>query len=187
MITFNLDKLYSAMTNKNITYISIRIVLLSLFIAMQFISSGLAQENGEKLDSEAELTVAQDSGQADEFQYQLEGRPDPFIPFIEPKVATKIDPNEIVDDEAELTGMQLFEPGQLTLVAVMFSNRGKIAMVEDVTGKGYVVHEGILIGRHGVVSQINEEQVIITETAHTRAGKELVTTVVMRLNKEGDQ
>jgi type IV pilus assembly protein PilP len=116
----------------------------------------------------------------------LEGRPDPFVPFIEPKVATKFDPDEIVDDEAELTGMQLFEPGQLTLVAVMFSSGEKIAMVEDVTGKGYVMHEGILIGRHGVVSQINEEQVIITETASTRAGKELITTVVMRLNKEGD-
>lgn len=147
----------------------------------------MAQENDETLESEAEQTVSQDTEPSDDFKYQLEGRPDPFVPFIEPKVATKFDPNEIVDDEAELTGMQLFEPGQLTLVAVMFSNRGKVAMVEDVTGKGYVIHEGILIGRHGVVSQINEEQVIITETARTRAGKELVTTVVMRLNKEGDQ
>jgi len=44
----------------------------------------------------------------------------------------------------------------------------------------------VLIGRHGVVSRITEDQVIITESARTRAGKELITTVVMRLNKEGD-
>jgi len=174
------------MINKQLTYISIRIVLLSLFIALQLVSNGMAQENNDETQDAAQASVANDSKKADDYQYILEGRPDPFVPFIEPKVATKFDPNEIVDDEAELTGMQLFEPGQLTLVAVMFSSGKKIAMVEDVTGKGYVMHEGILIGRHGVVSQINEEQVIITETARTRAGKELITTVVMRLNKEGD-
>ena len=174
------------MINKQLTYISIRIVLLSLFFALQLVSNGMTQESNDETEDAAQASVANDPKKADAFQYMLEGRPDPFVPFIEPKVATKFDPNEIVDDEAELTGMQLFEPGQLTLVAVIFSSEKKIAMVEDVTGKGYVMHEGILIGRHGVVSQINEEQVIITETARTRAGKELITTVVMRLKKEGD-
>jgi type IV pilus assembly protein PilP len=124
---------------------------------------------------------------AEVFKYELTGRPDPFVPFIEPQVATKLDPNEIVEEDIELTGMQLFEPGQLKLVAVLFAPDKKIAMVEDVTGKGYVIHEGILIGRHGVVDQITTDQVIITETTRTRAGKEIINTVVMRLNKEGDK
>lgn len=124
---------------------------------------------------------------AESFQYELTGRPDPFVPFIEPQVATKLDPNEIVEDEIELTGMQLFEPGQLKLVAVLFGPDKKIAMVEDVTGKGYVLNEGVLIGRHGVVDQITTDQVIITEKTRTRAGKEIINSVVMRLNKEGDK
>lgn len=121
------------------------------------------------------------------FQYELTGRPDPFVPFIEPQVATKLDPNEIVDEDIELTGMQLFEPGQLKLVAVLFATDKRTAMVQDVTGKGYVIHEGVLIGRHGVVSQIDTDQVIVTEKTRTRAGKEIINTVVMRLNKEGDK
>ena len=118
-----------------------------------------------------------------EWEYLFEDRPDPFFPFIQPAVATLNIPDE---DEVILTGMQLFEPGQLKLVAIMFSPDKKIAMVEDVTGKGYVIDEGTLIGRHGIISKINLDQVNITETRKV-AGKEIVTPVVMRLNKEGDQ
>ncbi len=125
----------------------------------------------------------------DSFTYRLEGRPDPFVPFITPKAATTkplLNPDEIVDENVELTGMRQFEPGQLKLVAVLQSGGQRIAMVEDVTGKGYILRVGMPIGRRGVVSEILPQQVIVTETARTRAGKELVNTVVMRLNKEGD-
>lgn len=122
------------------------------------------------------------------FEYILEGRQDPFVPFITKKASTpKLNPNEIIDEDVELTGMRQFEPGQLTLVAVLETNNNKIAMVEDVTGKGYMLNEGTPIGRHGIVSTITLQQVVVTETAHTRAGKEIKNTIVMRLNKEGEQ
>ncbi len=122
------------------------------------------------------------------YEYVLEGRPDPFVPFITKKASTpKLNPDEIIDEDVELTGMRQFEPGQLRLVAVLETDKKKIAMVEDVTGKGYMLYEGTPIGRHGVVSKINLQQVVITETAHTRAGKEIKNTIVMRLNKEGEQ
>ncbi len=122
------------------------------------------------------------------YEYVLEGRPDPFVPFITKKASTpKLNPDEIIDDDVELTGMRQFEPGQLRLVAVLETGKKKIAMVEDVTGKGYMLNEGTPIGRHGVVSKINLQQVVVTETAHTRAGKEIKNTIVMRLNKEGEQ
>jgi type IV pilus assembly protein PilP len=131
-------------------------------------------------------------GSADEesttFEYILEGRADPFVPFITKKASTpKLNPNEIIDEDVELTGMRQFEPGQLTLVAVLETKNNKIAMVEDVTGKGYMLNEGTPIGRHGVISKITLQQVIVTETAHTRSGKEIKNTIVMRLNKEGEQ
>ena len=122
-----------------------------------------------------------------QFEYQLEGRSDPFTPFISNKAATqRIGADDIIEEDVELTGMRQFEPGQLTLVAVLFSGSRRIAMVEDVTGKGYILNKGMPIGRRGVVSKIDGEQVTIIETAHTRAGRELETTVVIRLNKEGD-
>jgi type IV pilus assembly protein PilP len=123
-----------------------------------------------------------------EFEYQLEGRPDPFTPFISDRAATQaLGQDEIVDENVELTGMRQFEPGQLSLVAIMHNTSHAMGMVEDVTGKGYFIKEGMPIGRRGVISKIAENQVTITETAHTRAGRKLENTIVMRLKKEGDK
>lgn len=122
------------------------------------------------------------------FEYQLENRSDPFAPFITEKAAAaSVDMNEIVDNTGPLTGMQLFEPGQLTLVALLKKDSENIAMVEDFTGKGYVLTEGTKIGRRGVVKNIAPKSVLIEETAVTRAGQKIVTEVVMLLKKEGEK
>ena len=122
------------------------------------------------------------------FEYILENRPDPFVPFLSEKAATvNIDMNEVVDNKQPLSGMQLFEPGQLTLVALMQKGSEDIAMVEDFTGKGYVLTEGIKIGRRGVVKDIAPNSVLIEETAVTRAGKKIITEVMMILKKEGEE
>jgi type IV pilus assembly protein PilP len=125
----------------------------------------------------------------DSYFYQAEGRPDPFKTFIAPRaiIPQALDPNEIVEEDRELTGMQLFEPGQLTLVGILASGGERTAMVEDQTGKGYLLKQGMLIGRRGVITRIDPQQVIITETAYTRAGKEIKDTITMRLKKEGDR
>ena len=123
-----------------------------------------------------------------QFEYLLENRSDPFVPFISEKAASStVDMNEIVDSSGPLTGMQLFEPGQLTLVAILKKSSEDIAMVEDFTGKGYVLLEGTKIGRRGVVKDITLNNIVIEETAVTRAGKELITKVVMTLKKEGEE
>ena len=123
-----------------------------------------------------------------QFEYLLENRSDPFVPFISEKAASStVDMNEIVDSSGPLTGMQLFEPGQLTLVAILKKSAEDIAMVEDFTGKGYVLLEGTKIGRRGVVKDITLNNIVIEETAVTRAGKELITKVVMTLKKEGEE
>lgn len=156
------------------------ICLLASFFAKDFSWADDAVNDTREDSGESVVSITKP---VDDFVYQLEGRPDPFEPFIKPKVATTLGKDKIIVEKVVLTGMQLFEPGQLKLVAVMSSEGNKIAMVEDVTGKGYIINEGVLIGMHGVVSQITPDKVIITETARTRAGKELTTTVVMRLNE----
>lgn len=118
-----------------------------------------------------------------EYEYQVAARPDPFKPFIAPK---RVNPNELVDENLELTGMQLFEPGQLNLVAVMDTPRGRIAMVEDYTKKGYKITQGQLIGRRGQVTEIRKDEVLVTETAYTRGGEEIKTVVSMKMKRDGD-
>ena len=142
-------------------------------------------------DSDTTMQLPALSIHEDTFVYEIEGRPDPFVPFITEKAAVVnvpyVDMNEIVEKKQVLTGMQLFEPGQLTLVALLKSDSEDLAMVQDFTGKGYVITEGTKIGRRGIVRNIASNTVIIEETAETRAGKKIITKVVMTLKKEGEE
>jgi len=138
--------------------------------------------------SQTNSSDSADNNASQPFEYKLENRPDPFIPFITEKAASSnINMDEIVDNGEPLTGMQLFEPGQLTLVALLKREGENIAMVQDFTGKGYVLTEGTKIGRRGLVKSFTPQSVIIEETAVTRAGKKTVTEVVMLLKKEGEK
>ena len=149
----------------------------SLFLNSQLLSAASDEQDG--------LSETIDKSR---FEYILENRPDPFVPFLSEKAATvNVDMHEVVDEKEPLSGMQLFEPGQLTLVALMQKGSEDIAMVEDFTGKGYVLTEGIKIGRRGVVKDIAPNSVLIEETAVTRAGKKIITEVVMILKKEGEE
>ena len=134
-------------------------------------------------------TLNPDISTVEPYEYAVEGRQDPFRPFLSPKAATPtgLDPNEIVEDSSELVGMQLFEPGQLTLAGVLLNHNESVALVEDQTKKGYMLKIGTPIGRRGVVTEIQKSQVIITEKAKTRAGQEISSTVIMKLNNEGEK
>ncbi|MCB2216127.1 MAG: pilus assembly protein PilP [Desulfobulbaceae bacterium] len=121
------------------------------------------------------------------FEYRIEGRADPFMPFITERSTRNENPDEIIEEDKILTGMQLFEPSQLTLVALMATENDKFAMVQDFTGKGYIIKEGTKIGRRGAVSEIAPGRVIIEETARTRSGEILTNKIAMVLKKEGEE
>ena len=120
------------------------------------------------------------------FEYQIERRADPFVPFISEKAASA-NINEILPVDEQLSGMQLFEPGQLNLVAIVMAGNNDFAMAEDTTGKGYILHTGMKIGKRGIITAIKANEVTIEETAFTRAGKKLTSKVVMLLKKEGEE
>ena len=118
------------------------------------------------------------------FAYRRENRSDPFTPFITKETG----PTQFAPEEnAPLTGMQLFEPGQLTLVAILFSGGQGIAMVEDSTGMGHVIKVKDKIGRRGEIKAILPNAVIIEEWSLTTSGTRRLTTREMVLRKEGDK
>jgi len=156
-------------------------ITLCLFILCFSSVICIAQEENRSSDG-----LSAQAFKDDQYVYITEGRPDPFKPFISPKTSST-DPNEIVDENVEYSGMQLFEPGQLNLVGIIVSSRGSVAMVEDQTKKGYMLKVGDLIGKRGVVSSIEAHQVVITETTRTRAGKEMKEIVTMKTKREGDK
>ncbi|MEE4164918.1 MAG: pilus assembly protein PilP [Desulfocapsaceae bacterium] len=158
----------------------------SFFFLCGALSAAVAQQTPQQ-DQVVNPVPIEIKKSADTFEYQIEGRPDPFLPFITERASSNENPDEIVDRDQVLTGMQLFEPGQLTLVALMVAGSNKYAMVQDFTGKGYVIEEGTKIGRRGVVADIVENRIIIEEQALTRGGKTLINKIAMVLKKEGEE
>ena len=128
--------------------------------------------------------------EVDKFDYELENRADPFLPFLS-QDNSRDDKDDDVPINTEggkpLTRMQLFEPGQLKLVGLFKIGNRNIAMAEDVTGKGYRLDEKMLIGRYGVINRIRNEQVEITESYKTKSGRIVTKEIVMRLKKEGEK
>ena len=123
-----------------------------------------------------------------DYEYQIDNRPDPFAPFVTgPSQTNPVTPDEIIEENEVLTGMQLFEPGQLTLVALLMTDGQTVAMVQDFTGRGYVIEEGMKIGRRGVITRITEDQVLIEETSRTRSGRVLKNEIAMVLKREGEE
>ncbi len=144
---------------------------------------------GDIIGEDGETGEKQVVREVDKFNYQFENRPDPFFPFLSQGPDTK-KPDDLEPgggSKKPLTGMQLFEPGQLKLVALLKIGGKHLAMVEDVTGKGYRLDENMLIGRHGVINRILDEKVEITESYKTKTGRVITKEIVMRLKREGDK
>ena len=120
-----------------------------------------------------------------DFEYQVEERPDPFMPFISDKIV------QTAESESEggekLTGMRQLEPGQLSLTAILFTEINPMAMVEDSSKKGYVIRRGTRIGKFGIVTDILPNAVIIKQLSYSMSQERKYTTVEMILRKEGEK
>lgn len=165
------------------------VALLILFALSGGVKSVAWAVEDDITSTEGQLSEVEGLREVDKFQYEIEGRPDPFLPFLSQDSGRKDEFDDTpLDDEPgnALTGMQLFEPGQLKLVALLKLGSKNVAMVEDVAGKGYRLDENMLIGRHGVINRITDDQVEITEKYKTKTGRVVTKNIVMRLKKEGD-
>ncbi|MBU0479629.1 MAG: pilus assembly protein PilP [Proteobacteria bacterium] len=162
-------------------------ILLLQFIPTQNVHAQIEFSN-EKESEQIKIAEALDallkSMKIEAFEYQVENRPDPFMPFISDKIDQ---PVEIDISPERLTGMRQFEPGQLKVVAIMFTENNPMAMVEDSAGKGYVIRRGTKIGRSGIVSDIVPNQVIIKQLTYSMTRERKYNTVEMILRKEGER
>ena len=149
-------------------------------IAIQPINTKAAQEKKEVKFTEKMAAIL--FQEADEtFLYEREGRADPFVPFIQERVVATEAPVE------ELTGMRKFEPGQLSVVAIVMSASDRFAMVQDSNNQGYIIREGILLGRTGVVEAIVPNKVVVKNYTYNLAGDKIYKTVEMVLKQEGEK
>lgn len=158
--------------------------LVLVCITISFANMLFAQIETTKPASEPNKTLEKETPETEEFVYKWEGRPDPFMPFLTEKTVKA----EIEAEEKELTGLQRYEAGQLTLVAIVFANDIPSAMVQDSIGKGYMIKEGSKIGKSGVVESITANKVLIKdERISPFNNKKTYKTIQMVLRKEGEK
>ena len=100
--------------------------------------------------------------------YNPEGKIDPFAPLFREEKLVAEDGEAMGMGKAGIcishTPMQKVDLSQLKLVGIICASSGNRAMVEEASGRGYVIKKGTFIGINcGRVGQILKDRVIVDE------------------------
>ncbi len=120
------------------------------------------------------------------YVYNPQGKPDPFKPlYVErPEVprSKKATEKAIEEISSKATPLERMELSQLKLVALIWNIKEPRAMVEDGTGKGYIIAQGTPLGKNkGRVTQITSAGVVVVEQYETSTGKLGTRAVSLKL------
>lgn len=140
-------------------------------------SAAEARKDGDGAETESEVNVqkqpatdtATDSARnltrKSESLYDRKGRPDPFAPFVSGTEPSSQDQTQKKLQRREpRTPLERMSLGQLQLTAVMETGDQNVALVEEASGKGYVVKKGTYIGNEGGrVTEILPGAIVIEE------------------------
>jgi type IV pilus assembly protein PilP len=111
---------------------------------------------------------------------------DPFVPFLVPETS----PPEEQQNGGPMTPLQKMTMSEIErgLKAITWGDLGRKAVIEDSTGRGYIVGVGTPAGEHsGVISQIlNDRLVIQQEIWDTKARKRFPQDFTIKLVKKTD-
>ncbi|MGQ9813042.1 MAG: pilus assembly protein PilP [Dissulfurimicrobium sp.] len=113
--------------------------------------------------------------------YNPEGKPDPFQPFLRKSNGGK------GPEGACTTPLECMDLGELSLTAIVSEPGGRmLAMVQDASGKGYVIKKGIRVGYNkGVVKDVLPDRVVVEEESEDMRGQLLVRERILLLHPEG--
>ncbi len=118
------------------------------------------------------------------WKYDPTGKADPFKSFILAAAAQEETPKVVRRQLTPLQKMPLSEI-EAGLKAIIWGQLGNKALVEDATGKGYVVQEGTYVGQHdGIVKKIYEDRIVVEEYRRDPGkGRLEPNEVVLKLKK----
>ena len=120
--------------------------------------------------------------------YNPEGRVDPFEPlFREEPVAAPVSVSTTKkpkEPRRPLTPLERIDLSQLELKAILRTDVGNKALVEESSGKGYIIKKGTYIGtRSGIVVAILKDRVIVEEEIEDALGKVTIQEKELKLQK----
>jgi type IV pilus assembly protein PilP len=116
--------------------------------------------------------------------YRPEGKIDPFVPLFKDETAVK--PGEKSERKKRIpqTPLENLDLSQIKLTAIYQTSKGFRALVEESSGKGYVIDVGTYIGRNsGKVIAIQREAVHIEEEIEDALGNLRIETRELKLLK----
>lgn len=135
----------------------------------------------------------------DTYVYNSTGRIDPFRSLIlGKKEKIKLDEERRKTEETKeserfkkelekipLTPLQQFELASMKVVAIIWGEIGKYAMIEAPDGKGYTIKKGTYIGKsRGIVKNVTADTIIVEEKYQDVDKKIKTRDVELKLKKE---
>jgi type IV pilus assembly protein PilP len=114
--------------------------------------------------------------------YDPKGKIDPFEPLFKetPTVAVK----KQREKRAPRTPLERIDIGQLKLVGIILAKSGNKALVEEASGKGYIIKIGTYLGTNsGKVVKIEKDAVVVAEEYEDVLGNVTVRNTEIKLPK----
>jgi type IV pilus assembly protein PilP len=118
--------------------------------------------------------------------YNPKGKADPFEPLLrdESAAAAVAKLRAKTDSSRPKTPLEKIDLGQLKLVAIITALNGNRALVEESSGKGYIIKEGTYIGLNsGKVVGIKADKVLVEEEFEDIYGKSITQKKEITLPK----
>jgi len=125
----------------------------------------------------------------DEPMYSAEGKIDPFTPLVKDRTKETKE-SQVVDKKPKrfLTPLEKLDLSQVKLVAVVMTETGNIAMVEEASGKGYMVDIGTAMGRNGgKVAFIESDRITVVERVKDYKGTTVSRSHELILHKSENE
>ncbi len=150
-----------------------------------------AAEENESLAAISDI-AGQDEGQLMLTAYDPKGKADPFEPLFKEEakekkkteVASAQDSSKPKTPPRRLTPLEKLDLDQLKLVGIIRAESGNKALVEEASGKGYIIVKGTYIGiRSGIVVEIKQDRIVVEEKEEDVLGKVIVRKRELKFNR----
>ena len=145
-------------------------------------------KKNEPVPEQADIKpVDHEAAQTDQRIYDPSKRLDPFLPLYrsDQDSASVSQPTKSKRKKrTPQTPLERISLDQLQLRAIIRASSGNRALVEDSSGKGYIIRIGTYMGLNsGIVNQITPESVIVEEEIENLMGELVLQNTEMKLQK----
>jgi type IV pilus assembly protein PilP len=138
----------------------------------------------QKLVAEKSLTTEKTNIPKISDLYNPDGKLDPFEPLFKKERVSMAEGKKKIKIRKPLTPLERVNLSQLTLVGIIQAPSGSRALVQESSGKGYVVKKGTYIGTNsGKIVQILKDRIIIEEESEDIYGKVSIVKKPLKLQK----